>query len=421
MLLFAAALLFAHTPHAFASANLPTYTPEFAAYQAQHPLNLSSVAFPNANTDTIRVLIFPHIGPYSTPQGRESNFDEVSFRSKQECELFSDAAMTKLLKKAASLRFQWDEVAGNGVFLRCNAPTTLVREKSLTSYEYQGVFHIHGHKDKSGEKSVRVIQIVPFETYLKGVVPAEMPSNWPAEALKAQAIAARSYALFQINVEELSVPAREYDLDDTVFYQAYLGLSYMRPSTDAAVEGTTGQALRLKGDAIPAFFSADSGGYTELGENVWKINCPFCVSKPEAYDLKLVPSDWSNTFTLKEIEDRLRDTDTYTGTAHLTSLTVQPGKINQSGRVMEARLGFSDGKILNLFGPTFQRILHFRSNLFTVREIHGDNGQSQFVFDGRGFGHGVGMNQWGARVLAQNYGWDHQRILFFYFQKVEIR
>lgn len=411
-------------PRALADEEYEQFLPEFQAYAQDHKVgNLDGLSNTSPKIPaTIRILIFPHLGPYGIPQGRETIFDEVTFRSTENCTIYPENS-TKLKqppRSARTITIRYADIATEGLFLQCPTRTTLVREKGLRSYDYQGTFFVKGAL-QNGKPTVQVVQHVPFETYLKGVIPAEMPASWSMEALKAQAIAARSYALFQYQQESAHPKARHYDLDDTVYYQAYLGLSWMHDNTNKAVDETIGQVLWHKERPAKAYFSADSGGYTEIAENVWNGSCGFCVSRPEVYDLNLGPRAWTITRSLAAIEASLRAANWHKGPAHLQALRIDRKGVNQSGRVMEVETFFSDGRIVRIFGPSFQQALHMRSNLFTVKNSTGVNGENQLEFEGRGFGHGVGMNQWGARILARNYGWNFRQILFFYYSSVDIR
>jgi len=127
--------------------------------------------------------------------------------------------------------------------------------------------------------SLTVINDVPLESYLLGVVPAEMPSSWNIEAQKAQAIAARSYAIANLGKRA----SRGYDLKDTPEDQAYGGASVETPKTNAAVMNTAGQVLTYNSKIIPAYYHASSGGHTVTADQVWSSNLPFLRAVP-AYD-----------------------------------------------------------------------------------------------------------------------------------------
>ncbi len=125
---------------------------------------------------------------------------------------------------------------------------------------------------------LRAINVVGLEQYLYGVVPSEMPSNWAAEALKAQAVAARSYAMA---TRQVGAP---YDVFNDTRSQMYLGLSHEDPATNAAVDETKGQVLFFGGKVATTYFSSTSGGQTESAANWYGTAVPYLVSVPDPYD-----------------------------------------------------------------------------------------------------------------------------------------
>lgn len=125
---------------------------------------------------------------------------------------------------------------------------------------------------------LRVVNVVPLETYLQGVVPGEMPSTWPAEALKAQAVAARSYALASL------VRGKPFDLYADVRSQVYLGIAGERPETTQAVRATAGQVLLYEGAVARTLYFSSSGGRTASAQDVYGVATPYLVSRPDPWD-----------------------------------------------------------------------------------------------------------------------------------------
>ena len=125
-----------------------------------------------------------------------------------------------------------------------------------------------------------VINDIPLEKYLRGVVPSEMPSSWEHEAHKAQAIAARSYAIANRGKRA----KYGYDLKDTPEDQAYGGASAEKTNTNEAVEETSGIVLVCQGKIVPAYYSASAGGKTKTGGQVWSSDLPFLKSVPSFDD-----------------------------------------------------------------------------------------------------------------------------------------
>jgi len=200
--------------------------------------------------------------------------------------------------------------------------------------------------------SLYTINILNLEQYLKGVVPAEMPRVWPLEALKAQAIAARSYAYRNIN------PAALFDVDDSTRFQVYLGKIYQAPETDRAVDETRGQFIFYGSEIIPAYYHSTSGGYTENNENVWG-------GSPRPY-LRGVPSPWeenspwwswsTRVFSRAELSQIL-GSDERTNVGLIQKIEI----INRgvSGRVIAIKLTGSNGQKI-ITGQTFRQIVNLK-------------------------------------------------------------
>jgi len=254
---------------------------------------------------------------------------------------------------------------------------------------------------------------VPLEEYLYSVVGSEMYPFWPLEALKAQAVAARSFILFR-----LRRPADpDFDVGRTVTWQAYKGYSRESDSTREAVTATTGQVVTYRGQIIEALYHAASGGHTENVEDIWSAPRPYLRGVPD-FDQEAPVYSWQKTFTQAELSRLLP------GVGQVTSLT--PVRTTPQGRVVEMRVTGTTGT-KTFTGSELRRLLDLRSTLFQVTPTRGDVASTNpvnapdgsFEFQGRGFGHGLGMSQWGAFGLAQR-GYNYQQILQYYYQGTEI-
>jgi len=254
---------------------------------------------------------------------------------------------------------------------------------------------------------------VPLEEYLYSVVGSEMYPFWPLEALKAQAVAARSFILFR-----LRRPADpDFDVGRTVTWQAYKGYSRESDSTREAVTATTGQVVTYRGQIIEAVYHAASGGHTENVEDIWSAPRPYLRGVPD-FDQEAPVYSWQKTFTQAELSRLLP------GVGQVTSLT--PVRTTPQGRVVEMRVTGTTGT-KTFTGSELRRLLDLRSTLFQVTPTRGDVASTNpvnapdggFEFQGRGFGHGLGMSQWGAFGLAQR-GYNYQQILQYYYQGTEI-
>lgn len=259
---------------------------------------------------------------------------------------------------------------------------------------------------------ITAVNYVDLEQYLYSVVGAEMPANWSLEALKAQAVAARSYALYQRQHSANTV----FDVGDTTTWQVYGGLAREAPTTRAAVDATKGQVLTYQGQIINAVFHSCAGGYTENVEDVWSNPLPYLRGVPSP-DQDFPECQWSPvTFTVNELGEQLG----YEGT--ISSLEVQR---HAHGRVMSVIVDGSDG-VMTIEGDDVRDRLGLKSTLFTVTSEQNRVAStanvptaSRFQFSGSGNGHGIGLSQYGAYKLAQQ-SWNYQQILLHYYTSVAL-
>jgi len=195
------------------------------------------------------------------------------------------------------------------------------------------------------------VNLIPLETYLPSVVGSEMPARWPAAALQAQAVAARTYALAQRK------PASLYDLKATVASQAYLGVEAETDSTRAAVATTRGQVLRFGGALIDAVFHSSSGGSTENSGDLWPRQLPYLVSVPDGDDHSPW-REWSLRFEPEQLRRAFRET------AGVRSIEVLSA--SSTGRVRRARVIGPAGS-LEVSGGELRQRLGLRSTLVRFR------------------------------------------------------
>lgn len=254
---------------------------------------------------------------------------------------------------------------------------------------------------KQPEPSVSVINILDLEDYLLSVLPSEMPATWPAEALKAQAVAARSYA-----VANLGKHAKDgFDVKATIEDQVYSGVSAERDSTNRAVAETEGVVIKFGGKVITAFFHSAGGGFTELSENVWGRNLPYLKSVPD-YDDASPHFAWTRQFTPDSLEKAFgQDLGQILNVMILTR--------SSANRVQDALLVGSNGTRY-VTGDVLRSALKLPSTVFNVG--CDENG---YTFAGRGFGHGLGLSQWGAKALAEQ-GYNAAQILTYYYKDVSV-
>ncbi|HEY9756249.1 MAG TPA: SpoIID/LytB domain-containing protein [Oculatellaceae cyanobacterium] len=246
-----------------------------------------------------------------------------------------------------------------------------------------------------------VINLLDVEDYLLSVVPSEMPSGWPLEALKAQAVAARSYA-----VANLGKHGRDgYDLKATIDDQVYSGISSESDTSNQAVVETSGLVLKHEGRAITAFFHSTSGGSTEVSERVWGKPLGYLQSVPD-YDDASPHFTWAKRFAADDLE-RMVGADV----GRLLSISVVTR--SRSNRAQDLMVQGSNGSKV-VTGESLRRSLKLPSTLFNV----GNDGNG-YIFAGRGYGHGLGMSQYGAKALAER-GCNAAQILSYYYKDVVV-
>ncbi|MGB9803921.1 SpoIID/LytB domain-containing protein, partial [Desulfofundulus sp.] len=153
------------------------------------------------------------------------------------------------------------------------------------------------------DRGITVVNQLGIEEYLYGVVPAEMPASWPAEALKAQAVAARSYVLAQMG----TYASQGFDVLATQGSQVYRGYDGEHPAASRAVDETRGLVVTYRGRPISAVFHSSSGGYTENSEDVWVSCVDYLRARPDPFDRNPQNKhyDWVRTYTADQLKEQL--------------------------------------------------------------------------------------------------------------------
>jgi len=257
---------------------------------------------------------------------------------------------------------------------------------------------------KAVRGAVSAVNVADLEDYLRGVVPAEMPSSWPLEALKSQAVVARTYAAARID------PASYYDLCATDACQVYGGLSRETPQADAAVAATRAQVVSYAGAAAKTYFSSDSGGYTASSQEAWGRELPYLTAKP---DLGVTGpnSRWTLSVPLSRVAEVASRYGVRVGPLRSLNIT----GVSLSGRVTSVVFsGASGSKTLQgADAGGFVRSLGAKSSRVNF------SGSDPLIVTGAGSGHGVGLSQWGASGRAQQ-GWNYLQIMGFYYAGASI-
>ena len=275
------------------------------------------------------------------------------------------------------------------------------------SKRYSGLINIKNLKDE-----IFVVNILGLEKYLTSVVGSEMPHKWPLEALKAQAIASRTYALKKTGNDL-------YDIDSTQRDQVYNGLESKTFKTNKAVKHTKSLVITHNDKLINALFHSSSAGMTENSEDVWRNKYPYLVSVKD-FDQKNPKLYWKKIFSNKELLilfpkiGGIKD--------------IQILDISKTGRVKKIKLIGNLGST-DLSGRNLRKKMGLKSTLFRFKFIADNNHQeknninnynSSLMISGMGAGHGVGMSQWGAKQLAMR-GYKAKDILKHYYKGIKIK
>lgn len=261
------------------------------------------------------------------------------------------------------------------------------------------------------KKQFLIVNEIPVDDYLKGVLPWEANPKWKSEALEAQAIISRTYALFNAILRK----NEKYDVVSDVKSQVYEGKRLEHPATDKAIEQTRGQVLVTNGKIFPAYFHSTCGGATTRADLAWDVEpnpslmgvqCGFCAESKHYR--------WKGTFTVADIQSRLKRKGVKIGPIK----NITRDDVDASGRARS--FVFDDGKQkVKIHSNDFRMWMdpfRFKSTLMTSIEQEGSN----YLFSGKGWGHGVGLCQYGMKQLAE-LGYSTKEILQYYYPKSEIK
>jgi stage II sporulation protein D len=259
--------------------------------------------------------------------------------------------------------------------------------------------------------TIIIINHLGIEDYLQGVIGKEAPFYWPKEALKAITIVARTYALFQRESKDSEV----YDVTGTVLSQVYGGKKAEKLRTNRSVRDTSGLVLTYNGKIFPAFYHSTCGGLTENGYVMGKfdiaplkggVRCSFCSESPFFR--------WQRRVTKEDLAWAVKKSgrDSIWPVENLEITRYTP-----TGRVEQLRIS-GKSKSVYLSGYEFRQILGFERIRSTAFAVVKDN--DGFILQGHGWGHGVGLCQWGSAELARK-GLSAREILSYYYPGAELR
>lgn len=268
----------------------------------------------------------------------------------------------------------------------------------LLDYIYKGGFEFL----QSGNK-LTVINYVGIEDYVKGVLPYEVGGNWPSDALKAQAVCARSYAINNIN----AYIDDGFDVRADTHSQVYRGVSGTTVNTDIAADETAGKFVRYEGAICRVYYMSASGGATESGANVFGERREYLSGVTDPYELteNYYNKNWSDTKSKAYLLSKLQRNG-----YELSDIADIVPTYSETGNVIAIDFISSGGATATVRLTDCYMIPGVNSMRYSL-SVNGD----AVEFSGHGWGHNCGMSQWGAYSMAKNHGFDCDGIIDFYF------
>lgn len=270
--------------------------------------------------------------------------------------------------------------------------------------------------DESAEETGKRFTVggADMEEYIKGVVAAEMPASFPEEALKAQAVASRTYAV-------RAVENADFELGPSDIGQAYVTVDEMKENWGAnfdtyyakiceAVDSTKDEVMVYEGEPILAVFHSTSAGETETAGNIWNYDLPYLESTDSIGDTYAPNYETTTEISCGDIIAKIKNLypDFQADEAGLFD-SIKINERSEAGYITDMTVGN-----MNFTGKQIREALGIRSANFTV-----ENKGGSIAFTTKGFGHGAGMSQYGAKYMAEN-GSDYQAILNHYYTGIKI-
>ncbi len=271
-------------------------------------------------------------------------------------------------------------------------------------------YYTEGMNVRVKREETNTVEVVPFEDYVVGVLAGEMPVNFELEALKAQAVAARTYVMKKMSDNK----NENYDIVDTVQNQVYISDQELQDKwkdkyqerinkVKTAVLETKGEYLSYNGKVIEAFFFSTSVGKTENSEDVFKQALPYLRSVDSTWDEEVSPVfNDSKEYSLQEFYERLN-------LKYSDKIKVEVLNTTSTGRIKNIKINNK-----KFTGSEVYKNLNLRSTFFEINQIG-----SNVVINTKGYGHGVGMSQYGALAMAKK-GYKYDEILKYYYQNIQI-
>ncbi|MDR2708438.1 MAG: SpoIID/LytB domain-containing protein [Elusimicrobiota bacterium] len=335
--------------------------------------------------------------------GLMQNVKTFSVSAKQRFWIVDSKGQKITYSKNSNIKFSFSNNVAVGAKKAMSLPLTIVSKGdiSINGKYYHGSFEIL--RAKSG---VTVVNIIDLEEYVKGVVPKEAMPNWKLEALKTQAVISRSWAIANLDKHKND----GFDICADPHCQVYGGADVETPNTDEAVKQTRGQVLIFDGKIANAYYFSNSGGFTEDPNYVWghTKTPPYLKAKKDPYSKNEPNFNWEfsigmdalrNKFNLGKISSIKPQGKTASGAPR--EIVIKHSKGTKTITPVQLRTTLGQTKIKSAFITSIQQ--------------SGTN----FIFKGNGFGHRVGLSQWGAKAMAE-LGKNYKSILHFYYPGTKI-
>lgn len=315
----------------------------------------------------------------------------------------------------------------------------------IEKQEYRGELELI-----SNNSSLTAINYIGLQDYLYGVLPKEIPPEWEMDALKAQAICSRNFTITNMG----KFKKYGFDLDTTTTSQVYGGIAAEDQRTNRAVDDTNGELGYYNGEIASLFFHSESGGQTESSENTWGMTKPYLVGVNDSFSSNGSYATWTYTISKSKLEGILSRSGQSVGTIKQISIDER----TENGRVKKLTIygtsgnkSFTKESFRRLIGNTAIKSMYFdfADNTASPRTLSNDldaifadlsnllnkkssspiflpsgliqvTSSDPIVIIGHGFGHGVGMSQFGANIMAKN-GNNYQDIISYYFKGVIVK
>ena len=382
----------------------------------------------------------------------------------------SSAGVSVVVTGTSTVIFQFDSTAGLSLAVKPGLDESVKTETIFRGNTYYGSFEYQ----RTGGGNLTVVNVVGLEDYVQGVIIHEMNASWPLEALKAQAVCARTYAYRSLISSKHA--SQGFNLCNTNDCQVYSGIASASDNSRRAVEETRGEYAFYNGSLAETVYFSSDGGATESAVNVWGSDVPYLVGKEDPYEAavagKIDNYNWTVTFTAQELTDLLNSS----GMLNSGIVDLQVTRTTPTGNVLEITFTDSSGKSWSKIKESCRTFLGLRSQRYTISSGGGTSsgtsagyavtgggtltsmdgvyavdgtgetaalsapglyvatgsgteqlgsasssgGSGTFVITGSGWGHSVGMSQWGAYSMAQS-GYTYDQILTFYYTGIEVR